>query len=191
MSASLIIENSPEKFTLTLEDGTVENWRLGIYDGHQVDDLYVSDRGRMRRGRYGQITRGSASYGDGRLKQMMVCIKDHEYKWGFRCVNLHRIVLETFTGVKWVKHYQVDHINHDVSDGRVDNLRMVSCKENNRNRRLREPRFNVRCPRASLFRYNQCLKYGVKRLQDLPRIIFNEYHRIRMTEHRERLKNAA
>lgn len=188
MKKSASLETStPQEFTFTMADGTVEHWKPAIYDGKPVAGLFVSDRGRMRRGRFGQITRGSASYGDGRLKQMMVCVADPEYKHGHRAVNLHRVVLETFTRVKWVKGYQVDHINHEVADGRLENLRMVSRSVNMRNRRLPPPRLGGKCPKASLYRYNNCLRYGVHRLVDLPRPILNEYHRIRMAEHRARI----
>lgn len=185
-SASLETSTQNLETMFTLASCPGETWKAAIYDGKPVAGLFVSDRGRMRRG-LGQITRGSACYGDGRLKQMMVCIADPGYKHKHRAVNLHRIVLETFTGVKWVPGYQVDHVNHEVADGRVENLRMVSRSDNMRNRRLPPPRLGGKCPKASLYRYNQCLKYGAHRLDDLPKIIQREYHRIRIAEHRARI----
>jgi hypothetical protein len=53
--------------------------------------------------------------------------------------NLHKAVFATFTKAEWFfedGNYSVDHINRDRNDARFVNLRAVTTKENNRNRRL-------------------------------------------------------
>ena len=166
-----------ETWTCTREDGSIEHWAPAIYDGHVVDGLYVSDRGWMRRGRWGQCSKGTPAI-DRRhpsyIKQMMVCIKDADYKHGHRAVNLHRIILETFGGVKWVAGCQLDHIDRCTQHGWVSNLRMVSRQQNMQNRNLVPP---TDAP-SSIYRYAQCCKFGVRRVKDLPTYVIREYRRM-------------
>lgn len=51
---------------------------------------------------------------------------------GFR-TGVHRVVWEMHFG-KIPKGMYIDHINHKRDDNRIENLRLVSCGENNRNR---------------------------------------------------------
>lgn len=153
-----------------------EMWKPAIYNGSPVDGLEVSSWGRMRRG--GKVSNGSPCMGkNGYLKQMMVCIADPDYKYGHRAVNLHRIVLETFTGVKWIQGRQVDHIDRNVTNGRVENLRMVTRSENVRNRGILPTQARCKSPEASAWRIRQCLKYGVFRVYELPHEVQLEYAR--------------
>lgn len=169
--------NSSETWSFTHADGSVEHWAAAIYDGHVVDGLFVSDRGWMRRGRFGQTSKGTPAIDKkypAYVKQMMVCVKDSSYKHRHRAVNLHRIVLETFGHVRWVAGCQVDHINRDPSDGRLENLRMVTRAENMRNRSLVPPTNAA----SSIYRYAQCRKFGVTRVADLPTYVRREYKRM-------------
>ena len=178
-NTSLINSNSntQETWSCLNADGTVENWAPAIYDGKVIENLYVSDHGWMRRGRLGQESKGTPgidpkhpSY----IKQMMVCIKDEDYKRKHRAVNLHRIVLETFGGVKWVDGCQVDHIDRNTTNGVLGNLRMVTRKENMQNRSLRPPTHSP----SSIYRYAQCQKFAVRRLKDLPDNVQKAYFRM-------------
>lgn len=173
--------DAPETWTYTHADGVTEHWAPAIYNGRLVDGLYVSDQGWMRRGRWGQISKGTPAI-DPRhpsyIKQMMVCVKDEDYKLKHRAVNLHRIVLETFTGVKWVDGCQLDHINRCTTDGRVENLRMVTRQQNMQNRSLVPP---TSAP-SSIYRYAQCCKFNVRRLKDLPTYVIREYRRMLKAE---------
>lgn len=169
--------DAPETWTYTHADGTVENWAPAIYNGRLIDGLYVSDQGWMRRGRWGQTSKGTAAIDPKHpayIKQMMVCIKDEDYKLKHRAVNLHRIVLETFGGVTWVPGCQVDHIDRNPTNGVLGNLRMVSRQQNMQNRSLRPPTSSP----ASIYRYSQCCKFGVRRVKDLPTYVIHEYRRM-------------
>lgn len=72
----------------------------------------------------------------------------HKAHWTFGCTNkpgykvlqykgkqykVHRLVAETFLIRVEGKDF-VDHINRDKADNRLENLRWVSCSENNLNR---------------------------------------------------------
>lgn len=48
-------------------------------------------------------------------------------------MKVHRFVWEEFNG-KIPQGYQIDHINNDKKDNRLDNLRIVTPKVNNRKR---------------------------------------------------------
>lgn len=48
-------------------------------------------------------------------------------------VKAHRVIWEMFNG-KIPDGMEIDHINHDRSDNRIDNLRMVTRSENQKNK---------------------------------------------------------
>ena len=165
-----------------------EIWKQAFYNGHPVDGLEVSSWGRMRRG--GKVSNGTPSLGrNGYLKQMMVCVSDTEYKYGHRAVNLHRIVLETFKGIKWIPGRQVDHIDRNVTNGRVENLRMVTRSENVKNRGILPTQKRCKSPEASAWRIRQCIKYGVFRIYQLPHEVQLEYFRRAASERKMSTSN--
>lgn len=49
--------------------------------------------------------------------------------------NYSRIVFAWFYGYFPQKGYHIDHVNHDTQDNRISNLRCVTVRENNQNRR--------------------------------------------------------
>lgn len=185
MNAEEVISVHEKSWTSTMPNGRVEHWAEAIYDGRVVDGLYVSDMGRMRRGRFGRVSNGTPTIDKKThyIKQLEVCIKDPGYKHQHRAVNLHRIVFETFTGVKWIKGHQLDHIDRCVLHGNVDNLRMVTRGENMQNLNLRPPMCQEE---SSLYRYTQCLKFGVRRIADLPIDSKRKYWRLRNAEYKAR-----
>lgn len=173
--------DAPETWTYVHENGVIEHWAPAIYDGRVIEGLYVSDQGWMRRHRWGQTSKGTPAIDPKHpayIKQMMVCVKDPDYKHGHRAVNLHRVVLETFTGVKWIKGCQLDHINRCTTDGRVENLRMVTRQQNMQNLNLRPPTSSP----ASIYRYAQCRKFDVRRVADLPTYVQRTYRRMLKAE---------
>lgn len=44
--------------------------------------------------------------------------------------SVHRLILETFNPVENMQELQVDHINGDIKDNRLENLRWTTCIEN-------------------------------------------------------------
>lgn len=180
-----VISTHEKSWTSTMPNGRIEHWAEAIYDGRVVDNLYVSDMGRMRRGRFGSISNGTPTIDKKThyIKQLEVCIKDSGYKHQHRAVNLHRIVLETFGGVSWVKGMQLDHIDRCVLHGHIDNLRMVTRADNMTNRNLRKP---LSSNESSLVCYTQCLKYGVRRFKDLPIEAKRKVWRLRHAEYKAR-----
>lgn len=73
------------------------------------------------------------TYVDSRNYKGLRLAVPRDNKW--TCVNYSRAVYAWFTG-KWAdKGFHIDHINGDSFDNRVWNLRMVTVRENNQNRR--------------------------------------------------------
>lgn len=62
----------------------------------------------------------------------------HDYLWfkdGEKSILTHRFIVAVTIG-KWVpRDFDVDHINHNPSDNRPENLRVVTRRDNNGNRR--------------------------------------------------------
>ena len=174
-----------------------ERWVPALYAGKPVEGLEVSDQGRMRK------NGGDPSFGTPNidrehnyLRSLQVCVKDAAYKHGHRAVNLHRVIWESFNpGEPWVEGNQIDHIDRNVRNGRLENLRQVTRKENMRNRSLSVPGRKshlgeeCRTPATSQWRYQECLRCGVRRVDDLPlesrRMYMRLYRREITRWHRE------
>ena len=63
----------------------------------------------------------------------------HKGYQGNRRRTLHKAVFATFTKAEWffeLGNYDVDHINRDRLDARFVNLRALTTKENNKNRKI-------------------------------------------------------
>jgi len=111
-------------------DINIDNFIMGfaneIYKKIQGLDMYeVSNHGRARNSETGYIF-----FQTEREKYKSVRIKNCEKR-------VHRLVAKTFIPNPDNKKL-VDHINTDRSDNRVENLRWVTCSENNRNQPIRK-----------------------------------------------------
>ena len=164
-------------------------WRPAMYNGEPVIGLLVSDTGLMRRvdryGQGGQVSCGTPNFNKAngnRLRQFEVCITTK--KGDHRCVNLHRIVYETFTGDIIEKGYDLDHIDCNVANGCIENLQKLTHSENCRKKNLLKPRTNIKTPIAAQYRYQMCLQLNCRTLAELPRAYFREYYRLASCERR-------
>lgn len=61
---------------------------------------------------------------------------------------IHRLVYETFSGVI-PQGYQIDHINNDPTDNRLQNLQLLTASENTK-KMYKDNNYNVRCGRAKI-----------------------------------------
>ena len=161
-------------------------WKKAVYGGQPVTGLLVSNTGLMRRvdryGQKGQVTAGTPNFdkATGRLRQFMVCITTD--KNCHRCVNLHRIIYETFKGEQFGHLEDVDHIDNNVANGHISNLQKLSHKENCLKKNIQPPRKTTKAPIASMYRYQICLQLNCRTLKQLPRPYINEYYRLRYCE---------
>lgn len=87
------------------------------------------------------VTKGGLVYRyDGKKDRLIQCRSTNSY--GYLCVGVskpkrkiirvHRLVYETFVGAI-PQGYVIDHINTIRDDNRIENLRCVTCYENNNN----------------------------------------------------------
>lgn len=69
--------------------------------------------------------------------EFIPCISRHGYrkiKIARKTRLIHQLVMENFGPPKPGKNYQIDHINRDKLDNRIENLRWVTPRENCNNR---------------------------------------------------------
>lgn len=171
---------------ITPEEFAHAEWRPAIYNGRPIKNLLVSNLGQMRRivnGVPSQVSNGTPSFNKkskNRLRQMMVSIAFGDVVEGTKAhttVNLHRVVLCTFKGVIFEKGMDVDHLDRDVSNGRLENLRACTHTKNMENRGMIR-RDKCRCKVASDYGWRMRIQLGCRRLDDLPRAYRNEYARL-------------
>lgn len=171
---------------ITAEEFRTAEWRPAIYNGRPIKHLLVSNLGQMRRihnGIPGQVTNGTPSFNKkskNRLRQMMVTITFADVVEGalaHTTVNLHRVILCTFKGVIFEKHMDVDHIDRNVANGRLENLRACTHTVNMANRSIIR-RETCRSKVASEYGYRMRIQLGCRRLVDLPKAYLNEYARL-------------
>lgn len=108
-----------------------ENWEkcFEYFDGnlYWIDDLWVGKRLDILSAKTGSVLNCFVSSG-GYYKFRLV------WKNGRSCKFLHRLIYEHQFG-KIPNGFQIDHINGDRLDNRIENLRCVPQKTNNRNRK--------------------------------------------------------
>lgn len=171
---------------ITAEEFATAEWRPAIYNGRPIKNLLVNNLGQMRRlvnGIPSQVSNGTPSFNKkskNRLRQMMVTITFADVVEGAKArttVNLHRVILCTFKGVVFEKHMDVDHIDRNVANGRLENLRACTHTVNMANRSIIR-RDTCRCKIASEYGYRMRIQLGARRLADLPKAYLNEYARL-------------
>ena len=90
--------------------------------------------------KYGRwFTKGGLVYRYSKSQDKLILCKQHDCKGYKRCYDskqksfyIHRAIYETFVG-EIAEGYEIDHINTVRDDNSVDNLRLVTHAENNRN----------------------------------------------------------
>lgn len=92
-----------------------EEWRMYENTGY-----WVSNLGNVIN-KYGKFLKPVLNNGYGRI--------DINNKWEY----IHKLVTHCFKGER-PKSLQIDHINRDKTDNRIENLRYVTSRENNNNK---------------------------------------------------------
>ena len=116
---------------------------LPSYEELSARFRYLPESGQFHRRKDGRLIQGKKKKGYLHMRH------------GNKTLRAHRIAWLLTTG-EWPKG-QIDHINGDKADNRIENLRVVTAQENNRNTPLRK---NNRSGRTGVFwypRYNRWL----------------------------------
>lgn len=116
---------------------------------------------------------------DGRVRQMMVNVVRPNGKRG--ATNVGKIILEAFGYMQPSPKHQVDHIDGNPINNRIENLRWVTRSENIRNQGRRKAK-NPKHPQASNYGYSQRIRFGVKTIAELPNEIRLTYYRMLKTK---------
>ena len=116
---------------------------------------------------------------DGKVRQMMLNVVRPNGKRG--AVNVGKIILEAFGFTQPSPKHQVDHINGDPTDNRIENLRWVTRSQNIKNQGRRKAK-NPKHAEASEYGYRQRIRFGVKTIAELPNEIRLTYYRMLKTK---------
>lgn len=90
-------------------------------------DYEVSSEGRVRSLKYGKVRMLALNLSLG-YRQVLLSRPNPR---SVKNMKVHRLVALAFLGEPPHDKDQVDHINGDKEDNRLENLRWVSCRENN------------------------------------------------------------
>lgn len=112
---------------------------------------------------------------DGKVRQMMLNIVRPNGKRG--AVNVGKIILEAFGLIQPSPKHQVDHIDRDAANNSIENLRWVTRSQNVKNQSRRKAK-NPKHQEASDYGYRQRIRFGVKKIDELPKEIRQTYAKL-------------
>ena len=115
----------------------MENWKK-IKNKLIIDDYLISDDGRIFRKSTNNILKSTTNNPYNYVSKMLKCIDGKE-----RTFLIHRLVAETF--ISNPKNLPiVDHIDSNVQNNKVSNLRWCTIKQNNLFRFEKEKKSNIK-----------------------------------------------
>lgn len=110
----------------------MEEWMQSAWN---ADKYEVSSNGRVKNKKTGRILRPRKT----RKGYLQIGLRKDGKK---KCFRVHRLVWESFNG-PIPEGMQINHINEDKTDNRIENLSLMTCKDNNnwgtRNKRISKP----------------------------------------------------
>lgn len=114
----------------------------------------------------------------------LISVKDNQYLYGRvldKNMYAHRVAWAMYYG-EWPKH-QIDHINGDRTDNRIENLRSVTCAENAKNQMTRRNRVF-----SGVYQDKRCMIWvcQIQRQHVASSSCFGKIMKIRNSEYRKR-----
>lgn len=111
----------------------MEKWKsISGADAH----YQISDQGRVRNSKTGRILKlKNTTIREGKYTVVRCNLRSNK-----RSITKHvaRMVLEAFNPINDSENYHADHIDHDPTNNHLSNLRWLTPKQNNLNRRDHE-----------------------------------------------------